>query len=135
MTASGRTLALVVFGAGCARFAVEASQVRRQSDDSGATDVKTAESFLGLAPNPHSTRRVLTISGVHGDVAVSVAEPVELLALPVSALAPLPALIVASIEHSAVKALAHVGQELLVLVDLRTARMTDTHTVRTQVSP
>lgn len=118
-------LEVVSFMAGGYRFAVEAEQVRAQLSAKNSDEVPTAEQLLGLpggeAQN-HSFRRTLLIKHPAGDYAVTVSNPVELHALRIDAIHPLPPLITARNTLAGIRGLATGAEGVTMLVDFRAAR-------------
>ena len=111
--AHAETLAIVSFGAGASRFAVEAQQIEALLDDAPA--MVAIETLLGLPPVDAATRRCLCV----GKRRVSVSEPVDLRALPIDQLHPLPELVARRIRIAGVRALAIEPDGALLLLDLR----------------
>lgn len=112
--AHDETLAIVSFAAGAHRFAVEARQIDALVDDE-ASATTTIETLLGVPPVDGVRRRCLRA----GDRRVAVGEPVELRALPVDQLHPLPELVARRIGIDCVRALALEADGALLLLDLR----------------
>ena len=112
--AHDETLAIVSFAAGAHRFAVEARQIDALVDDE-ASATTTIETLLGVPPVDGVRRRCLRAGGWR----VAVGEPVELRALPVDQLHPLPELVARRIGIDCVRALALEAGGALLLVDLR----------------
>lgn len=112
--AHAETLAIVSFGAGAYRFAVEAQQIEALLDaDAPAT--LAIETLLGVPQVDEAHRRCLCV----GQCRVTVSEPVDLRALPIDRLHPLPELVARRIGIAGVRALALEADDALLLVDLR----------------
>ena len=112
--AQDETLAIVSFSAGAYRFAVEARQIDALlEDDAPAT--MAIETLLGLPLVDAATRRCLCV----GECRVTVSEPVDLHALPIDQLHPLPELVARRIGIAGVRALAIDPDGALLLLDLR----------------
>ena len=117
------TLEVVSFMAGGHRFAVEAAQVRTQLPSGQAGDLLTAEQLLGLPDEEAQTsRRVLLMKHPAGDYSVMVSEPVELHAVGINAIYPLPTLIAARSKLAGIRGLAMGAEGVTVLVDFRALR-------------
>lgn len=119
------TLKVVSFMASGYRFAVEAAQVRTQLPAGQSDVLLTAEQLLGLSGEETQTmtsRRILMMKHPAGDYPVSVSEPVELRALGLSAIYPLPSLIAARSTLSGIRGLAMGAEGVTVLVDFQAAR-------------
>ena len=112
--AHAETLAIVSFGAGAYRFAVEAQQIEALLDaDAPAT--LAIETLLDVPLVGEAHRRCLRV----GQCRVTVSESVDLRALPIDQLHPLPELVARRIGIAGVRALALETDGALLLVDLR----------------
>jgi len=120
------TLAVVSFMADGHRFAVEAAQVRAQLSAGQSGTALTAEQLLGLLPceetQNKASRRILLMKHPEGDYAVAVSKPVELQRLEISAVYPLPSLIVARNTLTGLRGLAMGPEGLILLVDFSVAK-------------
>lgn len=112
--AQAETLEIVSFSAGACRFAVEARQIEALGDDASEA-MLALESLLGLPPVDAAGRRCLRIDGHR----VGVHEPVDLRALPVDRIYPLPELVARRITIKGVRALVLEASGALLLLDLR----------------
>lgn len=113
--AEADTLGIVSFTAGDCRFAVEAQQIDALLDEMPPSMV-AVETLLGLPLIAAAQRRCLRV----GENRVGVSEPVDLRALPVDLLYPLPEFVARRIQIKGARALALEEQGALLLLDLRT---------------
>lgn len=121
-TSSGM-LEVVTFFAGGHRCAIEARQVRasRPLACENSESYPAIEPLLGLPEqsNACSPRQVLTLRQPEADVELSVATPVELRALGLDAIHPLPDLLAARTSLRGLRALALESDRLILIFDLR----------------
>ncbi len=112
------TLKLVLFKAGRHRFGVEASRIRSSGilPDYAIPSIESLLSLSGDESGRH--RQCLTVKGRNQDYELSVEAPLELCALPLEAIHPLPSAVTAVCTLSGLRALALVDTSLILLVDL-----------------
>ena len=112
------TLELVLFKVGQHRFGVEASRIR----SSGILPdyaIPSIESLLSLSGGENGRRRqCLTVKGRNQEYELSVEAPLELCALPLETIHPLPATVTAVCTLPGLRALALTDTSLILLVDL-----------------
>ena len=112
--AQADTLEIVSFAAGAYRLAVEAQQIDALLND-GPETLVAVETLLGLPLVEAGPRRCLRV----GKYRVSVSEPVDLRALSVDSIYPLPELVARRIQIRGVRALVIEAHEAMLLLDLR----------------
>lgn len=112
------TLELVLFKAGQHRFGVEASRIRSSGilPDYAIPSIEPLLSLPGGESGRH--RLCLTVKGRNQDFELSVEAPLELCALPLETIHPLPAAVTAVCTLPGLRALALIETSLILLVDL-----------------
>ena len=112
------TLELVLFKAGQHRIGVEASRVRGSGilPDYAIPAIESLLSLSGGESGRH--RQCLTVKGRNQDFELSVEAPLELCALPLETIHPLPSAVTAVCTLPGLRALALADRSLILLVDL-----------------
>lgn len=114
---SGHTLEVVTFRAGGQRCAVEARSVRASRPLSADIPPPLAQR-IGLQEETDGPRQLLLFKHPQGDIPCAVTPPVQLQAVPVEYIHPLPPLLAATTKISGLRALILDADGIILLVEL-----------------
>ncbi|MBS4099313.1 MAG: hypothetical protein KGZ83_21080 [Sulfuricella sp.] len=117
-TLSGLTLEVVAFRAGAWRCAVEARLVRASRPLPPDNNVPELAERLGLAGAGTAARQLLLIKHPEADRPFAVTAPVQLQAIPVEHIHPLPPLLAATTAIPGLRALILDAEGIALLVDV-----------------
>lgn len=115
---SGQTLEVVIFRCGAQRCAVEARQVRASRPLPQDSTAPCLAPRIGLPDEGGAARQLLVFKHPEADIPYTVAPPVQLQAVPLEQIHPLPALLAATTRIHGLRALILDAEGIVLLVGL-----------------